>query len=75
VFHSAPWLERSWFLIVPLALNALVLCPIVIRRASRARASGKADLYAGMTNASLYVCSALAILTIVYLLAVFVHQF
>ena len=74
VFHSAPWLERSWFLIVPLALNALVLCPIVIRRASRARASGKADLYAGMTNASLYVCSALAILTIVYLLAVFVHH-
>jgi len=36
VFTSAPWLEVSWFLIVPLALNAFVLCPIVIMRALRA---------------------------------------
>src|SRR4030095_13414602 len=40
VFRSAPWLEVSWFLIVPLALNAFVLCPIVITRALRAGRSG-----------------------------------
>ena len=74
VFHAGPWLERSWFLIVPLVLNALVLCPIVIRRASRARRSGRASQFAGMTSASLYVSAALAGLTIVYLLAVFVHH-
>jgi basic amino acid/polyamine antiporter, APA family len=74
VFQSSPWLERSWFLIVPLALNALVLCPIVMRRASRARASGRAGQYDGMTSTSLYVSAALAIVTIVYVLAVFVHH-
>jgi APA family basic amino acid/polyamine antiporter len=37
VFRPDPWLERSWFLIVPLAVNAFVLCPVVIRRALRSR--------------------------------------
>jgi amino acid transporter len=74
VFSAAPWLDRTWFLIVPLALNALVLCPIVIRRALRARASGRADRYAGQMKLSLYVSAALAVITIVYLIAVFLHQ-
>jgi APA family basic amino acid/polyamine antiporter len=42
VFRPGPWLERSWFLIVPLAVNAFVLCPVVIRRALRARGTGPA---------------------------------
>lgn len=38
---AGPWLEVSWFLVVPLALNAYVLAPIVIRRARQAsRESG-----------------------------------
>jgi APA family basic amino acid/polyamine antiporter len=32
--------ELFWFLLLPLALNALVLCPIVVRRAYRARMHG-----------------------------------
>jgi APA family basic amino acid/polyamine antiporter len=42
VFQPGPWLERSWFLIVPLAVNAFVLCPVVIRRALRAKGTGPA---------------------------------
>jgi len=37
VFRAAPWLEPSWFLILPLTLNALVLCPLVMHRARRAQ--------------------------------------
>jgi APA family basic amino acid/polyamine antiporter len=42
VFRPGPWLEVSWFLIVPLAVNAFVLCPVVIRRALRARGTAAA---------------------------------
>jgi APA family basic amino acid/polyamine antiporter len=41
-FQPGAWLEVSWFLIVPLAVNAFVLCPVVIRRALRARGTGPA---------------------------------
>jgi hypothetical protein len=34
------WSQLSWFLIVPLAINAFVLCPIVIRRVRRAERAG-----------------------------------
>jgi len=33
------WLEPSAFLLVPLALNAYVLCPVAIRRARKARSA------------------------------------
>jgi APA family basic amino acid/polyamine antiporter len=36
------WLKPSWFLIIPLALNALVLCPNALRYALRAMGSGSA---------------------------------
>ena len=39
VLHLDPWLAVSWFLIVPLTLNAMVLCPAIMRRALRARRS------------------------------------
>jgi APA family basic amino acid/polyamine antiporter len=42
VLQPGPWLEPAWFLIVPLAVNAFVLCPIVVRRALRARGTGPA---------------------------------
>jgi hypothetical protein len=35
-----PWLEVSWFLIVPLAVNGLYLCPMLLRRCLRARRHG-----------------------------------
>ena len=61
------WLEKSWFMIVPLALNALVLCPIVIRRAMRGR--GKES-----TGTSIAIAAAVGILTLIYLVMVFAHQ-
>jgi APA family basic amino acid/polyamine antiporter len=74
VFKLGPWIEVSWFLIVPLALNTFVLCPIVIRRAMRARQSGTADAYRGTTNVSLAIAAALALVGVIFLLLVFLHN-
>ena len=74
VFKSQPWLEVSWFLIVPLALNAFVLCPIVVFRALRASREGGAKGRAGITAMSLIVASVLAMLTVIYFLMVSSHH-
>ncbi|MFY9554121.1 MAG: amino acid permease [Blastocatellia bacterium] len=66
VFRLAPWLEVSWFLIVPLALNAFVLCPIIISRALRAgRAEGN-EGQSGITTSSLIIAVVVAALTVIY---------
>ncbi len=36
VLKREPWLEASWFLLVPLMINALILCPLILLRAWRA---------------------------------------
>ena len=69
VFKLAPWMEVSWFLIVPLALNAFVLCPIVIKRAMRARREG-----AAVTSSSVVIASALMVLTLIYLVLLAKHN-
>jgi len=69
VFTLRPWMEVSWFLIVPLALNAFVLCPIVIKRAMRARREGGA-----VTSSSVVVASVLMVLTLIYLLLLAKHN-
>jgi APA family basic amino acid/polyamine antiporter len=74
VFRSTPWLEVSWFLIVPLALNAFVLCPIVIRRALRAGREGGAEGHAGVTSASLIVAIVLLVITLIYFLLLAKHN-
>jgi basic amino acid/polyamine antiporter, APA family len=74
VFRSAPWLEVSWFLIVPLALNALVLCPIIIRRALRAGREGGNEGQAGITASSLMVAIVLLVLTLIYFLLLLKHN-
>ncbi|HKP86180.1 MAG TPA: amino acid permease [Blastocatellia bacterium] len=74
VFTLGPWIEVSWFLIVPLALNTFVLCPIVIRRAMNARKSGNANSYGNITNVSLAIAVALAIIGVIFLLLVFLHN-
>jgi APA family basic amino acid/polyamine antiporter len=62
-------LELSWFLVIPLALNVLVLCPIVIRRALRARRAGVSQL-ARQSVASLLMAILLMVIGIAYLLMV-----
>jgi basic amino acid/polyamine antiporter, APA family len=66
-FRSGPWLEVSWFLIVPLALNAFILCPIIIKRALKARREGGAVGQARVTSSSLLVAIVLLVATTVYL--------
>ena len=65
VLSAAPWLEVSWFLIVPLALNAFILCPIVIRRSMKAKSQGVAG---GDQNFAIAIL--LTIATVVYLVLV-----
>lgn len=74
VVSSAPWLEVSWFLIVPLALNAFVLCPIVITRALRAGREGGNEGQAGITSSSLIVAIVLAVVTVIYFLLLARHN-
>jgi APA family basic amino acid/polyamine antiporter len=63
VFQPGPWLEVSWFLIVPLAVNAFVLCPVVIRRALR----GDRMAAAPRALASLFVAASVMAATMAYL--------
>jgi len=74
VFKLAPWLEVSWFLIVPLALNAFVLCPIIIMRSLRAGRKGGNEGQAGITASSLIVAIILLALTVIYFLLLAKHN-
>jgi APA family basic amino acid/polyamine antiporter len=74
VFRSAPWLEVSWFLIVPLALNAFVLCPIIITRALRAGREGGNEGQAGITASSLIVAIVLSAATVIYFILLAKHN-
>jgi basic amino acid/polyamine antiporter, APA family len=74
VFKLGPWLEVSWFLIVPLALNAFVLCPIIITRALRAGHKGGNEGQAGITASSLIVAIILLAVTVIYFLLLAKHN-
>jgi hypothetical protein len=74
VWQWPPWLEVSWFLIVPLALNAFWLAPIIIRRALRARREKGADHQVEVTRPSLIVAFGLLVATLVYFGLVAAHR-
>ena len=74
VFRSGPWMEVSWFLVVPLALNAFELCPIIIGRALRAGRRGGATVQAGITSVSLIIAIVLAVATVIYFLMLATHN-
>jgi APA family basic amino acid/polyamine antiporter len=70
LLRGAPWIEVSWFLIVPLAVNGLYLCPLVVRRALRSRRFGgwrDARVLPAFTMASV---AAVGLGTVVYLATV-----
>jgi basic amino acid/polyamine antiporter, APA family len=71
--HLEPWLEISWFLIVPLVLNAFVLCPIIAHRALHARRQGSGEANDAAKTFSLATAAALSIATLVYMVVVFTH--
>ena len=68
---GAKWLEPSFFMYFPVALNAIVLCPIVIRRALNARR--RAPETANPT-VSLAIAGLLAVASLIYLALVFTKQ-
>jgi APA family basic amino acid/polyamine antiporter len=74
VWTSGPWLELSWFLVVPLAINALILCPIIITRALAASRAPDARKYANQTALSLAIAVVLGLGSIVYLIFVIEGQ-
>ena len=69
VMHTEPWVEVSWFLIVPLALNAFVLCPIIFRRAAHAR-----EASASISTTSRAIAAVLGLAIIAYLAMVWMHN-
>jgi hypothetical protein len=77
VFQERGWLasawkdEIVWFLLLPLALNAFILCPIVIHRGLRARQ--EAGRLPGLTG-SLVGAFLIFILTGAYFIAILVYN-
>ena len=69
VFETAPWVDVSWFLIVPLALNAFVLCPIIFRRAANAKHAN-----AAVSIVSRAIAAVLGLGIIAYLAVVWAHN-
>ncbi|HEY6328571.1 MAG TPA: amino acid permease [Blastocatellia bacterium] len=74
IFASEPWMTLSWFLVVPLAINALILCPIVITRALQASKSPGARKFANQTAASIAIATVLGLGSIIYLIIVIIGQ-
>jgi basic amino acid/polyamine antiporter, APA family len=66
--HADSWLEVSWFLIIPLVFNALVLCPIVIRRALSANRVLAEDKQQKMP---IWIAGIFVLVTAIYLTMVF----
>jgi hypothetical protein len=67
-FHAGPWVEKSWFLIIPLVLNTFILCPLIIRRSSQANSLRETDK---RSRASSMIATVIAILSLIYLVIVF----
>jgi hypothetical protein len=67
VFQAKPWLEMSWFLVIPLLLNAVIMCPLIIRRASQATSMSEKDQ---RTRASSVGASIVGVLSLIYLAVV-----
>ncbi|MCJ7611972.1 MAG: hypothetical protein MUP19_06890 [Candidatus Aminicenantes bacterium] len=66
-FHLSLWTEMSWFLVIPLALNALILCPLIVRRASQAQGVSIKDKE---SRAAAAVAIVVAVLSLIYLAVV-----
>jgi len=63
-FQAANWTKLSFFLIVPLAVNAFILCPLIIRRAAKAGGYSKKDREARLAGNTAIV---VAVLSIIYM--------
>jgi len=73
IFGHEAWLVPSGFLLVPLALNAFVLCPIVMRRAVGVRRGREAPASARAAAPTLGLAALLLLGSAAYFLAVADH--
>ncbi len=67
-FQAGSWTGISWFLVIPLALNAVILCPLIIRRSSQANRLRETDR---RSRASSMIATVIAVLSLIYLAVVF----
>jgi APA family basic amino acid/polyamine antiporter len=74
VWSADAWLQPSWFLLVPLAVNAFLLCPIIYYRAFNAL-SAKPLGQSRRIGASLAISTLLIVATVVYAFLVASHAF
>jgi APA family basic amino acid/polyamine antiporter len=74
VFEGSHWLEVSWFLIVPLAFNAIIFCPVVIRRSLHVRDAVPAGRPVRQANSALLIAAILLVFIIAYLLILGLHK-
>jgi hypothetical protein len=73
VFRLHSWLEVSWFLLVPMVLNAFILCPIVIKRVFRYRNHNGGTLSRALQG-SLATGVLLPLASVAYFILVFLHR-
>jgi len=66
-FQAESWTKASLFLIIPLALNAFILSPLIIRRAARAGGFSKKDKE---SRAAANVAIVMSVLSVIYLAVV-----
>jgi APA family basic amino acid/polyamine antiporter len=69
---GSAWLEVSWFMLIPLCLNAFILCPVVWKRIRRYQANS-AEALPRRLALSRIVALTLPLLTIAYLILVYRH--
>jgi APA family basic amino acid/polyamine antiporter len=67
VFQAKPWLELSWFLVIPLLLNTVIMCPLIIRRAAQATRISAQDR---RTRVSSVGAAIVGLLSLIYLVVV-----
>jgi len=67
VFQAKPWLELSWFLVIPLLLNTVIMCPLIIRRAAQAIRISAQDR---RTRISAVGAAIVGLLSLIYLVVV-----
>jgi len=72
-FRLHSWLEVSWFLLVPMVLNAFILCPIIIKRVLRYQRNTGGTLTAGLMG-SLATAILLPVVSVAFFILVYLHK-
>jgi hypothetical protein len=67
------WLRVSWFLLIPLLLNAFILVPVIIRRARRVIKAGLLD-YSALSKRVRYAALGLETIISAYLVLTFFYN-